>query len=120
MPAVPCSPLHHTTFKFSALMIPIMPHNGAFWGKRGIIQACISSWHHTTCMFHVDLPPRALALAALSQPRAAHHGNQSSCPEEAGAISDLVAEVLRSNATWTDREGIERAIGLDDILIIAP
>ena len=50
----------------------------------------------------------------------AHHGNQSSCPEEAGAISHLVAEVLRSNATWTDREGIERAIGLDDILIIAP
>jgi len=50
----------------------------------------------------------------------AHHGNQSSCPEEADAIRDLVAEVLRSNATWTDREGIEREIGLDDILIIAP
>ena len=49
-----------------------------------------------------------------------HHGNQSSSPEEADAIRDLVAKVLRSNATWIDREGIERAIGLDDILIIAP
>jgi superfamily I DNA and/or RNA helicase len=50
----------------------------------------------------------------------AHHGNQISCPEEADTIRDLVAEVLRSNATWTDRKGIEQAIGLDDILIIAP
>ena len=49
-----------------------------------------------------------------------HHGNQSSSPEEADAIRDFVAEVLRSNATWTDREGTEQAIGLNDILIIAP
>jgi uncharacterized protein len=31
-----------------------------------------------------------------------------------------VAEILRSNATWVDRDGTEAAIGLDDILIIAP
>jgi superfamily I DNA and/or RNA helicase len=49
-----------------------------------------------------------------------HNGNQSSSPEEAEAIEELVGEVLGSNATWTDREGTERTIGLDDILIIAP
>jgi superfamily I DNA and/or RNA helicase len=49
-----------------------------------------------------------------------HNGNQSSSPEEADAIRELIGEVLRSSATWTDREGIERMIGLEDILIIAP
>jgi predicted RecB family nuclease len=48
-----------------------------------------------------------------------HKGNQSFCPEEADKICELVAEIL-SNATWIDRDGREAAIGLDDILIIAP
>jgi superfamily I DNA and/or RNA helicase len=49
-----------------------------------------------------------------------HEGNQSSCPEEADAIRELVAEILNSKATWIDRENNEAPIGLDDILIIAP
>jgi uncharacterized protein len=49
-----------------------------------------------------------------------HEGNQSTCPEEADAIRDLVAEVLNSKATWIDRESNEAAIELRDILIIAP
>jgi superfamily I DNA and/or RNA helicase len=49
-----------------------------------------------------------------------HEGNQSSCPEEADAIRDLIAEILHSEATWIDRENIESAIRLSDILIIAP
>jgi predicted RecB family nuclease len=49
-----------------------------------------------------------------------HDGNQSSSPEEADIIRDLVADILRSNSCWTDREGIERALTLNDILIIAP
>jgi predicted RecB family nuclease len=49
-----------------------------------------------------------------------HEGNQSSCLEEADAIRKLVSEILNSNATWIDREGNEAAIGLEDILIIAP
>jgi len=50
-----------------------------------------------------------------------HEGNQSSSPEEADIIRELVAEIiLGSNATWVDRDGTEAAIGLDDILIIAP
>jgi len=49
-----------------------------------------------------------------------HEGNQSSCPEEADKVRQLVAEILGSNATWIDRDGTEAVIGLDDILIIAP
>jgi uncharacterized protein len=49
-----------------------------------------------------------------------HEGNQSSSPEEADKVFELVAEILCTNATWIDRDGAERVIGLDDILIIAP
>jgi superfamily I DNA and/or RNA helicase len=49
-----------------------------------------------------------------------HEGNQSSCPEEADQIRELITEILGSNATWIDRERTEAAIELDDILIIAP
>jgi uncharacterized protein len=49
-----------------------------------------------------------------------HEGNQSSSPEEADAIKHLVTEILDSKATWIDRENKEMAIGLNDILIIAP
>ncbi len=51
----------------------------------------------------------------------AHAGNQSSSPEEAEAIRDLVEEILESRATWIDPDGRERPIRLEeDILIIAP
>ncbi|HTV31218.1 MAG TPA: DEAD/DEAH box helicase, partial [Xanthobacteraceae bacterium] len=49
-----------------------------------------------------------------------HEGNQSSSPEEADKIKELVDEILASNATWIDREGKEATIGLNDVLIIAP
>ncbi len=37
----------------------------------------------------------------------AHEGNQSSCPEEAEKIRELVAEILSSKTTWVDRKGKE-------------
>ena len=49
-----------------------------------------------------------------------HEGNQSSSPDEADAIRDLVAEILDSKATWIDRKNNEVPIGLGNILIIAP
>jgi predicted RecB family nuclease len=49
-----------------------------------------------------------------------HQGNQNSSPEEAQAIGALVAEILNSGTTWVDRLGVERAVTLEDILIIAP
>jgi predicted RecB family nuclease len=49
-----------------------------------------------------------------------HAGNQSSSPEEADRVRDLVADILSSGASWIDRSGTERTIGLEDILVIAP
>lgn len=50
----------------------------------------------------------------------AHEGNQNSSVEEAIETQRLVEEILASRATWIDRDGRERPVGLDDILIIAP
>ncbi len=49
-----------------------------------------------------------------------HHGNQNSSPEEAQIIRELVAGLLDSSTSWVDRHGVEHAVALDDILIIAP
>lgn len=49
-----------------------------------------------------------------------HSGNQNCSPEEADLIADLVTEVLAQGATWTDREGEEKPLEIDDVLIIAP
>jgi uncharacterized protein len=49
-----------------------------------------------------------------------HTGNQSSSPEEATVIQGLIADILGSGATWIDRRGDEKWIGLADILVIAP
>jgi superfamily I DNA and/or RNA helicase len=49
-----------------------------------------------------------------------HEGNQSASIEEAEAIRDLVAEILSSHANWIDREGVDRPITIEDILITAP
>jgi uncharacterized protein len=49
-----------------------------------------------------------------------HQGNQNSAPEEAEAIMRLVTEILGSGTTWIDRLGVERAVTLEEILVIAP
>ena len=49
-----------------------------------------------------------------------HHGNQNCSPEEAQAISELVNDILKSNSVWTDREGQEQTVTLNDIVIITP
>ncbi|MEW8194564.1 MAG: AAA domain-containing protein, partial [Candidatus Thiodiazotropha sp.] len=49
-----------------------------------------------------------------------HTGNQSSSIEEAEAVANLVNGVLAHSPRWTDREGAERTLSLDDIVIITP
>ncbi|RWJ74663.1 MAG: TM0106 family RecB-like putative nuclease [Mesorhizobium sp.] len=49
-----------------------------------------------------------------------HHGNQNSSPEEAEAVAALVKGILNSKASWVDREGTERPVTLDDVIIITP
>ncbi|MGE0751673.1 MAG: TM0106 family RecB-like putative nuclease [Variibacter sp.] len=50
----------------------------------------------------------------------AHSGNQNCSPEEAGAVGRLVPAILADGATWVDRDGKERQLTLDDIVIITP
>ena len=50
----------------------------------------------------------------------AHNGNQNCSPEEAEAVGALVKAIIESKATWIDRDGKERSVTLDDILIITP
>jgi len=50
----------------------------------------------------------------------AHSGNHNCSPEEAQAVGQLVQTILAGKATWIDREGEEKAVTLDDIVIITP
>jgi len=50
----------------------------------------------------------------------AHSGNQNCSPEEAQAVGDLVRAILADNPTWVDREGGEKPVTLDDVVIITP
>ena len=47
-------------------------------------------------------------------------GNQSSSPEEAERVREIVKEILDAKSTWIDRDGAEKPVALADILIIAP
>ena len=47
-------------------------------------------------------------------------GNQSSSPEEADIIGDLVANMLQPARKWVDGDGIEKELELKDVLIITP
>ncbi|MEK6280734.1 MAG: TM0106 family RecB-like putative nuclease [Acidobacteriota bacterium] len=49
-----------------------------------------------------------------------HSGNQSDAPEEVERIAELVEELLRNGATWTNKKGETRPLELKHILIVAP
>ena len=51
----------------------------------------------------------------------AHNGNQNCSPEEAQAVGrSRAGRSSPASATWVDREGQEKPITLDDIMIITP
>lgn len=49
-----------------------------------------------------------------------HEGNQSSSPEEADHVFSLVRALLDNESTWADKDGKEKPVRLEDVLIIAP
>lgn len=49
-----------------------------------------------------------------------HTGNQISSPEEADTVYSLVKQLLDTKSTWADRNGREKLLTLEDVLIIAP
>jgi uncharacterized protein len=50
----------------------------------------------------------------------AHSGNQNESPEEVEAVKALVDGLFRTKTTWTSKDGKTNALGLQDILIVAP
>lgn len=49
-----------------------------------------------------------------------HEGNQSTCPEEAEQVADIVRSLLKPQVMWIDKEGNQRSLKLEDILIVTP
>jgi uncharacterized protein len=49
-----------------------------------------------------------------------HSGNQNESQEEVEKIAAAVDDLLRSGATWTNKKGETNALGIQDILIVAP
>ncbi len=51
---------------------------------------------------------------------APHDANQAASLEEVAIVAEIVGRLLADGARWRDREGRERALALNDILVIAP
>jgi predicted RecB family nuclease len=51
---------------------------------------------------------------------ARHDANQSASPEEVEIVDELVRTLMEGGIRWRDRDGCEHALGLNDILVIAP
>jgi uncharacterized protein len=49
-----------------------------------------------------------------------HFGNQNESTEEVDKVVELVDGLLRTGATWTDKNGTTAALKLDHILVVAP
>ena len=64
--------------------------------------------------------PGPIAGTGLRFVPVSHLGNQSSSAEEVEAVASLVSGLTDGASRWIDRDGLERPIGLDDVLIIAP
>jgi len=49
-----------------------------------------------------------------------HDANQSASREEVAVVAELMRTLTENGARWRDREGGEHALGLEDVLVIAP
>ena len=58
--------------------------------------------------------------AGLQWIPAGHDGNQNQSDEEVALVTNVVAELLEAEPTWTFRDGTVRSLGLSDILVVAP
>ncbi len=49
-----------------------------------------------------------------------HEGNQNASLEEVDAVAAIVQTLLRPGAFWIDKDGLSRAMTVQDILVVAP
>ena len=61
-----------------------------------------------------------LSGTGLRMAPVSHNGNQSSSNEEADVVTSLVLDLVDGPASWVDKDGVERPVTLEDVLVIAP
>jgi uncharacterized protein len=49
-----------------------------------------------------------------------HTGNQNESQEEVQRVAELFGGLLRGGATWTDKDGQVRTLGLEHVLVVSP
>ena len=49
-----------------------------------------------------------------------HAGNTNASAEEAECVAGLIREILVAGAAWVDRQGVQRRLTLDHVLVVAP
>ena len=49
-----------------------------------------------------------------------HTGNTKASAEEAACVAALIRELLEDGGAWVDRHGVQAALTLEDILVVAP
>ena len=64
--------------------------------------------------------PGPLAGYGLRFIPVAHAGNTNASAEEAECVAGLIPELLGTDAAWVDRQGVQRRLTLDDVLVVAP
>lgn len=72
------------------------------------------------CDKQVILSDGPIKGAGLHYVSVSHSGNKSYSIEEAGAVTQIVMSILNGNSRWIDRDGTERPVAMDDIVIITP
>ena len=64
--------------------------------------------------------PGPLAGHGLRFIPVAHAANTNASAEEAECVAGLIRELLDTDAAWVDRQGVQRRLTLDDVLVVAP
>ena len=64
--------------------------------------------------------PGPLAGYGLRFIPVAHAGNTNASAEEAECVAGLIRELLGTDAAWVDRQGVQRRLTRDDVLVVAP
>ena len=49
-----------------------------------------------------------------------HAGNTNASEEETDRVAALIGELLGGRAVWVDKEGVQRPLALQDVLVVAP
>lgn len=49
-----------------------------------------------------------------------HDGNRNSSPEEVRRVTEIVRSLLQADVTWSDADGSDHPLTIDDVLIVAP